>query len=351
MTAVDPSTVSRSVCRDATAADVDAIIRLFAATDRDKPDGEMGWHYLDNPAGPALVGLAVREDGELAASYAVMPVRMAVDGSEVLAYQSFDTMTHPDNRGQGHFRRLAELTYAEAERREARLVYGFPNSASGPGFFTKLGWQRHGDYPLLARILRPAGVLRRFLGRPGARPDAASASAPGTRLVGTDLSVATAPATPADVDALWAAVRPARGVGLVRDHRYLAWRLDHPAVADRYRRITARDRSGALTGFAATTYGDKHGLRIGYLVELLAASPAANRAVRREAIRGLRKAGADVVFALAAAGSPERTGLAWAGFVQVPAKIRPVDLHFGSRSFGPALPATWHLSYADADTV
>ena len=348
-------TAAASTCGDASVEDVEAITRLFLANGREKDREEMRWHYLDNPAGPSLLGLARREDGELAASYAIMPVRMLVDGRETLGYQSFDTMTHPDNRGQGLFRRLAELTYAEAERREARLVYGFPNSASGPGFFNKLGWTRHGEYPLVARVLRPVRVARQALklgGSSGSTPGGGGVRLPRTVLGRGHHAVSTVSSTPTDVDALWRSTRPTRGVGLVRDHRYLAWRLDHAAVADRYDRVVAHDGAGALTGFAATTHADKHGMRVGYLVELLGADAAGRRAVRGEALRRLRDQSVDVVFALAAAGSPERGELTRAGFLPVPEKVRPVDLHFGSRAFhGGELPAVWHLSYADADTV
>lgn len=84
--------------------------------------------------------LARDEEGEPAAYYGVFPVTIFYAGKDVLAAQSGDTMTAPAHRKQGLFVRLAEETYALARELGIRMVFGFPNENSYPGFKNKLEW-------------------------------------------------------------------------------------------------------------------------------------------------------------------------------------------------------------------
>jgi GNAT superfamily N-acetyltransferase len=75
------------------------------------------------------------------AFYGVIPTVMWYNGKTILAAQSADTMTHPEYRNMGLFTALANLTYALCKQEGIRLVFGFPNQNSLPGFVNKLGWQ------------------------------------------------------------------------------------------------------------------------------------------------------------------------------------------------------------------
>lgn len=89
--------------------------------------------------------LAYDSDGLPVAFYAVIPCFIEYNGHLVLAAQSTDTMTHPGHRNKGLFVALAELTYNLCRKEGIRLVFGFPNQNSLPGFINKLGWQQVGQ--------------------------------------------------------------------------------------------------------------------------------------------------------------------------------------------------------------
>lgn len=88
------------------------------------------------------VGFIAYNDEDLPiAFYAVIPCFIRVNGKNTLAAQSADTMTHPDYRFKGLFADLANRTFDLCETLGIRLLFGFPNQNSLPGFVNRLGWQ------------------------------------------------------------------------------------------------------------------------------------------------------------------------------------------------------------------
>ena len=88
--------------------------------------------------------LAYAKDKTPAAFYGVFPCWIEYKGNTILAAQSGDTMTDPKHQGKGLFTRLAKMTYELAEKEGIKLVFGFPNKNSYPGFTKKLNWiHRH----------------------------------------------------------------------------------------------------------------------------------------------------------------------------------------------------------------
>jgi hypothetical protein len=75
------------------------------------------------------------------AFYGVIPCYINLEGERILAAQSADTMTHPDFRNRGLFVELANLTFKLCRNEGIRVLFGFPNQNSLPGFIGKLGWQ------------------------------------------------------------------------------------------------------------------------------------------------------------------------------------------------------------------
>ena len=72
--------------------------------------------------------------------YAVIPCFMQLGDDLILAAQSADTMTHPAHRNKGLFVELALTTFQLCREMNIRLLFGFPNQNSLPGFLNKLGW-------------------------------------------------------------------------------------------------------------------------------------------------------------------------------------------------------------------
>lgn len=85
------------------------------------------------------VGFVAVHQNTVAAFYGVIPCVVVLEGQELLAAQSADTMTHPAHRNKGLFVTLATKTYALAKELNIRFLFGFPNQHSQHGAI-KLGW-------------------------------------------------------------------------------------------------------------------------------------------------------------------------------------------------------------------
>lgn len=125
--------------------------------------------YVTHKYGTSIFGafpigyFAKNTANENAAYYGVFPININYQKQTILACQSGDTMTHPDHRGKGLFKMLAQKTYQTATEENIALVFGFTNSQSHPGF-VKLGWEFNGKWQ---NILLNTGVpdLSRVLNR------------------------------------------------------------------------------------------------------------------------------------------------------------------------------------------
>lgn len=89
--------------------------------------------YIDNPNGRVLSFNAW--DGDvMVAHYALIPMRMIIDGRVVKGGLSMATVTHPEHRGKGLFKTLAKVTYENAVQEGYEFVVGVANDNSYPGF-------------------------------------------------------------------------------------------------------------------------------------------------------------------------------------------------------------------------
>jgi len=101
-----------------------------------------GWFrqkYDTENLGVKYIGFLALDQNKVAAFYGVIPWLVILEGQEILAAQSADTMTHPDHRNKGLFVTLARKTYDLAKNSNIRFLFGFPNQHSQPGA-VKLGW-------------------------------------------------------------------------------------------------------------------------------------------------------------------------------------------------------------------
>ncbi|MCB0395311.1 MAG: GNAT family N-acetyltransferase [Flavobacteriales bacterium] len=112
--------------------------------------------YDTEEFGMSYIGYFAFDGDKPAAHYAVLPVPMTIKGKDVIAVQSADTMTHSDYRGRGLFIKLAKMTYELAAKEGAKLVFGWPNKNSYPGFKNKLNWLELG---LMKKYIFPVATL------------------------------------------------------------------------------------------------------------------------------------------------------------------------------------------------
>lgn len=114
--------------------------------------GKYNIAYFENKfntdfSGKSYIGyIAYAENGEPAAYYGVFPCKLYNKHGEVLACQSGDTITHKRHQRKGLFIQLAQMTYELAQKEGIKLVFGFPNDNSAPGFYNKLGWEKSSQF-------------------------------------------------------------------------------------------------------------------------------------------------------------------------------------------------------------
>ena len=335
--------------------DVDLFAACFARNSTPKRREMLEWQYLKNPTKNIFVDFAVANE-RLAAIYATLPARVRVAGHVALAVQSVDTITDVDFRGRGLFLRLAESTYARAQAAGAQLVYGFPNGSSAHGFFKRLDWTNLDPIPFLIRPLRTGYVLEQLKMSRYAKwiPNLPIPVGP-TRL---PKRLRIEPITRFDERStgLWASFVAEDQVAVERDAAYLNWRLvDKPGESYETLGVFEHDD---LIAFVTYVVKEKHGGRIGYVMESLCRPKRGRelRALLRRALAAMTSQGADVVLAWCFPHSRTFASFLRCGFAPFPTKYRPIELHFGARSFSPDGTIArqrdrWYLSYTDADTT
>lgn len=327
---------------------------------RPRSSESLRWQYLANTADRVFVDLALADDEKkVAAIYATLPGFMRIGGERRLIVQSLDTLTDADFRGKGLFVSLAKRTFERAGKDGCALVYGFPNGNSAHGFFKKLGWTSLDPVPFLVRPLRTKYFTEKLPKRiapfASALPDLPLAfrqprSPRGYRVQELE-------AFDERVTELWRAFASGIDVALDRDAAYLRWRIgEKPEEA--YRTL-ALEKDGRLDALCIFAVKDKHGGRIGYVLDVLfrPGAASAGRRLLATAVAQMAAAKADAVLAWCFAHSPNYFAHLANGFFPLPEKLRPIELHLGVRAFDPAIAArverreAWYVSYLDSDTV
>lgn len=164
--------------RQATPADDAQLQDLYrSVSGRDRALAQFKWQYRDNPDGEAVVAVA-DVAGRIVGQYALSPTMLRLGPDLVLGAQSFDTMTHPDYRGQGMFVALAQSAMQHAAERGVQTLYGFPNSNSYHGFVRRLDWDCTGTMPVW---FRPLAIAK----HPGVPGLAAPLASLGSRILPT----------------------------------------------------------------------------------------------------------------------------------------------------------------------
>lgn len=343
-----------------------ALFQACFARNNDHPRSmaALRWQYREGVTGKTFVDFAVTGQGEaerVAAIYATMPGYLRIAGQRRLGLQSVDTLTDADFRGRGLFVSLAQETYRRAAEDGAALVYGFPNGSSAHGFFKKLGWSSLDPVPMLLRPLRSAYFAAkapaRFRWLASRLPDVPLHLPLPLPTLGGEVAELGESDLDERASALWTEFSAGIGVGIERDAAYLRWRL-FQKPGERYT-VRALVRDGRFEALVAFVVKEKHGGRIGYVMELLhrPGRAAAAALLLHGAVSAMARAGADAVLAWCFSHSPSFRAYAVNAFVPLPERARPIELHAGVCAFDPAIAdamkarTSWYLSYLDSDTV
>ena len=113
------------------------------------------WKHLDGPFGPSPGYLAFL-DGRMVGVRFFMPWEFMHNGLVVKGYRPVDTVTHPDARGMGVFKRLTLHGLDQLVEDGKPLIFNTPNGNSLPGYL-KMGWVQYRQ-PLVYRY-RPVNFL------------------------------------------------------------------------------------------------------------------------------------------------------------------------------------------------
>lgn len=326
----------------------DAYALLFPG-EADKSADQLSWRFERNPHGPGRFAIA-EDDGQIRGMIALLATRLSHGTETKPGFQAIDTVVHPSLRGRGVFVGLG-TTAQDFARDEGAILWGFPNANAAPGWFGRLGWSNFGQVPLLMRPLRSGYILgrlhpalRRFdvaLQRSG--PPAAAPYSEGRQLE-------------ADGDRLWSACRAGQGLTVDRSGSWLRWRLaEKPATA--YRSIAVHDGQGEPEALVASRVSEKHGGKLCYVMEALSRPGRNGRLAQllRSEVALAAGSGAELALAWCPRGAPNYPAYRSAGFLPVPPRLRPIEIHFGAHVRPDSSAAAgradgWYISFLDSDT-
>jgi GNAT superfamily N-acetyltransferase len=275
------------------------------------------WKYHP-PAGPARVALVRDAAGDPVAANAMFPLEVVGPGGERRrAWQSCDTATAPEARGQGHFMRCLGALVDDLE--DGDWFFGFPNANSTRGF-EKLGWVERGVVDTWARPVPPLGLSRPTLAVEDldALPDAALE---GVRL-------------------------PTKGWSVHRSPAYLRWRYRHLDAE-----VRTLSEGGRAVGLGVHRVVPLMGRTLAVILELWGATAAHERRVLEGLVAAARGAGARGLVLLDSGRWIGRTP----GLLPVPPSLLPkrqVLMGAGKRAGrmdGDAFPEAWRVQTGDWD--
>src|SRR2546426_320994 len=119
------------------------------------------WQYRDNPRSDGAPEIWVaREGARILGQYASMPVRLWWGDREVRASWGMDVFLREEVRGQG----VGALLF-DTWSQNVDVALGLGLTTSSYNLFQKLGYRDVGPVPFYRKILDPAAVLARRVGR------------------------------------------------------------------------------------------------------------------------------------------------------------------------------------------
>jgi hypothetical protein len=142
--------------------DVPEIIRLLKTSLSDNHTASnFLWKHYDNPFGKSY-GLLACDEGQIVGVRMFMFWEFRQMNKIVRAIRPVDTITHPNYRGRGIFKKLT-LEGLQKNEGNYDIIFNTPNSNSFPGYL-KLGWKKF-DHPLnyyISIILPSSGYSKQI---------------------------------------------------------------------------------------------------------------------------------------------------------------------------------------------
>lgn len=317
------------------------------------------WQFKANPAGHGYIWFADHE-GILAGQYAIIPIKMYIQGKLICATQSLDTMTHPGYRKQGIFITLARAAYEDAQSGGIELIYGFPNDNSWHGFMKHLDFFVLENLNAMTRPLNIAEVLRLKI------KNRIISNAIGTlvqfifkRLYSAylksdrDVRIEKASRFPEEVNKLFRHLAPKFKNLIVRDCNYLDWRYVRKPRHSYY--IYLGYRGNTLQGYCVCGSTERKNIKVGLIMDLFAApdDEVLVASLIRYALKNMAMENMMLASCVLTSRSPFLKTLKRLGFI-FSLKSFPYILRINSSKLEPGTIQKiedWHITFGDADFV
>ncbi|MEO6671546.1 MAG: GNAT family N-acetyltransferase [Ferruginibacter sp.] len=331
----------------------------FLRDGADRNMANLKWLHHENLLHSNVIYYAMKGE-EMAAIYTALPVIFRINQQLFPALQSIDTLTDIDHRGKGLFIKLANALYNDAAANQYKLVYGFPNPNSAPGFYKKLHWQSFGEAPFLFKPLNPFYFFKKIIKRKP-HTDFSSSNyifnAPQGKDVNKDIVIRQVNLFEEDYNEIWKLASKQIHICVDRSAAYLNWRyVDKPG--EHYYRYGIYSNN-KLSGIVVFSIKNKHGGLVAYVMELVFDPAKINlgKQLLKFANGLCKKNKVDVVLAWSIPGCFNYAAYKGSGYYNLPEKLRPQKLYLGARSFDESLAPmlsnikNWYISYSDSDTA
>lgn len=340
---------------DLTTQTLPKLKECFELNGSPKEVNKIKWQYFENPEKSNHVEISYDENAKKTAGiYAVFNVKFKIGDNEFVGVQSLDTLVDLNYRGIGLFKTLAKNVYDKVIKSDRALVYGFPNGNSIHGFKKNLKWEVLDPIPFLIKPLRSKYFtdkvkFLKFL--PNLKLSFSRFKNENNCVIRENIPF------PKEVNVLWDSFSSNFEVAVVRNQEYLNWRYSKPG--ENYQTAHYYNNDGDYLGYIIYVVKEKHGGKIGYIMELIFDTNMSNigEKLLNFAIHKINKKKADCILAWSFEHSPNYISFKNKRFLKMPEKIRPIELHFGVRSFKDDFAKllydrkNWYLSYSDSDTV
>jgi len=318
------------------------------------------WKYQENPAGKARIWLA-DHSGKIVGQYAIVPVAMKIGCENVVCAQSVDTMTHPDYRRQGMFETLAKAVYAEAEKEDTHIVYGFPNQFSYSGFLNNLNWfdiapARIIFKPLSWQNALKAEIKNRVLlkiSAIGGNLADIMFFRPKKSPVIEGLSITQTSRFDERVNHLWARVSGQHRIMVIRDNNYLNWRyVTAPGLEYT---VYLAEKNGEILGYIVLRTLQREYRKVVAVLDILADSEQIAQSLVSQAIEHCKQEKADLIYCNIIANKTYIQAFKNNGFISVPfVKGAPFCAHSSSPDISKDFlkdAKNWFIQIGDSDIV
>jgi GNAT superfamily N-acetyltransferase len=338
---------------------------------------EWSWEYKNNPFGNLIV--VAEHDGRVVGHEALVPAYMKIGTRVARGSQAVDLIVHPKLRRQGISLAIGKMLVREAEKEGIDLSYGFPNKLSHYGHL-KFGWF---DVAKVSQLVKPLNMnnipnlLARYqtvkvLGKHRTTRTASRYllqtilkaisffSKTFNQINGNDddesenMQVRTVESFDKRIDDFWKNISKNYSVIVIRDKEYLNWRYFQKPNAG-YTVLLA-EKDAEILGYVVLRCMNKEGLKLGYIVDLLA-SPANRGLIQRlivSAIRHFRNEKADLVACRilknSLGGRLQNKLLKYNGFIQFSSD--PLICRTNSDQLSRKIvadPEKWYITIGDTD--